>query len=434
MTGKPIVPDRSVLDTRDVRRVRLDNGLSVLIRELHTTPTVSTMLWYRVGSRNERPGATGRSHFLEHMLFKGTRKYRKGEIDALTMKNGGMNNAFTSLDYTAYYFSFASDRWESAVEIEADRMRETIFDPSEFESERRVVIEELKAGLDQPWGFLMQAVNREAFTKHPYRNPVIGWLEDIEAATVEGMEQYYQAHYCPSNATLVLVGDLDTEAALRKVESAFGRLSPGAPPLPDHSAEPEQICERRLSIPWRSEVPRLAIAWHAPSIGHADSFALQLLATVLAEGKASRLYQRLVEADRSATFVSADYSEALEATLFYIRAESRGNVPPEAVEASVLNEVQRIARHGITGRELERAKRQIEAQFVFSMERALDQAMLLGQTQTLASLDYIDSYLPRILQVSSDQVAAVCARYLSETNRTVGWLLDQEGQSGEERI
>jgi zinc protease len=416
----------SALHTEDVATRRLDNGLCILALESHTSPTVATMLWYRVGSRNEASGETGRSHFLEHMLFKGTEKLQKGEIDALTMKHGGVNNAFTSYDFTAYYFTFASDRWSLALEIEADRMTGTRFDPAEFEAERNVVIEELKAGLDQPWGLLMQELNRTAFEAHPYRNPVIGWLEDVESAAVRDMEQYYREFYRPSNATLVLVGDFDQEAALDRASSAFSHLPMAAMPSMTVPQEPPQTEERRFEISWRSDVPRIAIAWHAPRIGHPDSYALQVLAAILSDGKASRLYQRLVEKDRTVTFVSAEYGEALEDTLFYIRAEGRGTAPIESIEAAIQDEVAEVSRNGVTLRELDRARHQIESRFVFSTERSLDQAMLLGQIRTLTTLDYIDRYLARIAGIDPHRIQEVATRYLTEGNRTVGWLVPRE--------
>lgn len=416
----------SVLHTQDVAIRRLDNGLSVLARECHTSPTVTTMLWYKVGSRNESSGGTGRSHFLEHMLFKGTEKLQKGEIDVLTMKHGGVNNAFTSYDFTAYYFTFASDRWSLALEIEADRMTGTRFDPTEFEAERSVVIEELKAGLDQPWGLLMQELNRTAFEAHPYRNPVIGWLEDLESAAIGDMERYYREFYRPSNATLVLVGDFDRESALDLATAAFEHLPPGPAPPCHVPAEPAQMAERRFEIPWRSDVPRVAMAWHAPRIGHADSYVLQVLAAILSDGKASRLYQRLVETDRTVTFVSAEYGEALEDTLFYIRAEGRGTAAIQEIEAAIHDEIGRIVRDGVSPRELDRARHQIEAHFVFSTERSLDQAMLLGQIHTLTTLDYIDLYLSRIAGIDSDRVQETAARYLNDTGRTTGRLVPRE--------
>ena len=416
----------SVLSTQDVRRTVLDNGLVVLTRESHRSPTVNSMIWYGVGSADELEGQTGSSHFLEHMLFKGTARYGKGIIDLVTMRNGGSNNAFTSYDFTAYYFSFASDRWETAIDIEADRMVHTIFDPAEFEAEKNVVIEELKSGIDQPWGKLMQELSRVAFDQHTYRNPVIGWQADVEAATPAAMEAHYRKYYQPSNATLVLVGDFDTDHALDLVNGAFGTIPAGQTQPRQAPPEPEQTGEKRVDVRWHSDVPRMAIAYHTPGIGHTDSYALQVLSVALAEGKASRFYQRLVEREQSTTFMSAEYGESRDPTLFYVRGEGCGDGPPGAIEESVHDELARIGKDGLTQSELERAKHQIEAHFVFSMERTLDQAMLLGQIETLAELNYIDQYLSNVAVVDSAGVAEVCQKYLCENNRTVAWLLPEE--------
>src|SRR3954469_14098907 len=220
----------STFATEDFRRTVLDNGLVLLTKEMHTTPIVTSMIWYRVGSRNEELGQTGKSHFLEHMLFKGTNRVKKGQIDLVALKNGGSNNAFTSQDFTAYYFNFASDRWNIALEIEADRMVNCAFDPDEFEAEKKVVIEELKTSLDSPWGLLMQELEAGAFKVHPYRNPVVGWLQDVERATVEQQQAYYRRYYQPNNAVLVIAGDFQTDQVLAKVERAFGSIPAGQPP------------------------------------------------------------------------------------------------------------------------------------------------------------------------------------------------------------
>src|SRR5256885_2609507 len=271
---------------------------------------------------------------LPILLFKGTERFKKGEIDLITLKNGGGNNAFTSHDFTAYYFNFASDRWEVALEIESDRMVNCAFDPEEFEAEKKVVIEELKTGLDSPWGLLLQEQEASAFKVHPYRNPIVGWLQDVERATVEEQQAYYRRYYHPNNATLVLAGDFETDQILTKVERAFGLIPAGTPPPSMLLKEPPQRGERRLVVRWRSKVPRLAIAYHAPQIAHVDSYALQVLGVVLSEGKASRLYQRLVEREQSVTFVSAEYGEAKDPTLLHIRAEARGAHSGEEIEAS----------------------------------------------------------------------------------------------------
>src|SRR6516225_9024300 len=222
----------STFATEDVRKTVLDNGLVLLTKEMHTSPIVTSMIWYRVGSRNEELGHTGKSHFLEHMLFKGTERFKKGDIDLLTLKNGGANNAFTSHDFTAYYFNFASDRWEIALEIEADRMVNCAFDPEEFEAEKKVVIEELKTGLDSRWGLLLQEQEATAYKIHPYRSPIVGWLQDVERATVESQQAYYQRYYHPNNATLVVIGDFNTADILKKIDRAFGAIPSGPEPTP----------------------------------------------------------------------------------------------------------------------------------------------------------------------------------------------------------
>lgn len=415
-----------------VRRTVLDNGLVVLTRELHASPIVTTMIWYRVGSRNEELGQTGKSHFLEHMLFKGTDRFKKGQIDLLTLKNGGANNAFTSHDFTAYYFNFASDRWDVALEIEADRMMNCVFAPDEFESEKKVVIEELKTSLDSPWGLLLQELDAAAYKVHPYRNPVVGWLQDVERATASEQQAYYRKHYYPNNATLVVAGDFDTDEVLEKVRRRFSAIPSGLPPAPITAVEPEQRGEKRLSVRWRSNVPRIAIAYHAPQIAHPDSYALQVLGLILAEGKASRLYQHLVEQEQSVTFVTAEYGESKDPTLFHIRAEARGNHTAEEIEASLYSQINRIVDSGVTQSELERAKHQVEAHFILSRERTLDQALLLGQMETLYGLDYIDTYIQRVAATTADDVAAACARYLTQDNRTVGHLLPDSSSDADD--
>jgi len=418
-----------------VRRTVLDNGLTVLTRELHASPIVSAMIWYRVGSRNEELGQTGKSHFLEHMLFKGTDRFKKGAIDLLTLKNGGNNNAFTSHDFTAYYFNFASDRWEIALDIESDRMVNCVFAPEEFEAEKKVVIEELRMGLDSPWGLLLQELDATAYKVHPYRNPVIGWLQDVERATDVEQQEYYREHYHPKNATLVLSGDFETDRVLDKVIERFSSIPSRAPSPSVSAVEPIQRGEKRLQLEWRSKVPRLGIAYHAPEIAHPDSYPLQVLNLVLTEGKTSRLYQRLVEREQSVTFVTAEYAESKDPTLFHIRAEARGEHTAEEIEGTIYEELARVAAEGPTKEELGRAKHLVQAHFILSRERAVDQAMLLGQVETLFGLSYIDTYLDEIRAVKPEDVSSVCAKYFAPSNRTVGYLIPDgsaEDDAGED--
>jgi predicted Zn-dependent peptidase len=297
------------------------------------------------------------------------------------------------------------------------------FESEEFEAEKKVVIEELKGNLDSPWGLLLQELDASSYKVHPYRNPIVGWLDDVERATAAEQQTYYRKHYHPGNAVLVITGDFETDRVLESVHRHFATL-PSKPPSDAISiVEPLQRGEKRVAVRWRSKVPRLAIAYHAPAIAHRDSYALQVLGVILAEGKASRLYQRMVEREQNVTFVTAEYGESKDPTLFHIRAEARGEHPAEAVESSVYDALKAVVNDGVSLAELDRAKHQIEAHYILSRERTLDQAILLGQIETLYGLDYLDSYIARITAVTADDVAEVCSRYLTEDNRSVGCLV-----------
>ncbi|HKA19056.1 MAG TPA: pitrilysin family protein [Blastocatellia bacterium] len=433
--SEPGIQTRSFI-TRNVRKVTLSNGLTVLLKEMHHQPVVATMLWYRVGSRNEELGQTGKSHFLEHMLFKGTDRYKKGEIDLLTHLNGGSNNAFTWLDFTAYYFTFASDRWEAALEIEANRMRSTTFAEEEFESEKLVVEEELRIGLDGPWEALENEVWATAFRQHPYHWPTVGWIEDLEAASASDMKAYYDKWYHPRNAILVIVGDFESTEVLERVEELFGGIPPGPAASPLGIVEPPQRGEKRLTVKKQTPVERLLISYHAPQVAHPDSYVLKVIETILATGKASRLYQRLLEHDQSVTKADASYNDHIDPSLFYLQAELKPGFKLPDVERAMLEEVDRLKRSDLSEAEIDRAKRQIEASLVFGSEEALQQSMLLGQYETISygehvptesrGFHYLDYLLERIDAVTSEQIAMVAKAYFTEDNRTVGYLIDQK--------
>ncbi|MFY9611691.1 MAG: pitrilysin family protein [Blastocatellia bacterium] len=421
--------------TRGVRKFVLPNLLTVITKELHDKPVVATMIWYRVGSRNEELGQTGKSHFLEHMLFKGTDHYPKGVIDLTTHLNGGMNNAFTWLDFTAYYFSFASDRWQTALEIEASRMRDTLFAEQEFASEKQVVEEELRIGLDGPWEALENEVWATAFRQHPYHSPTVGWLEDLESATAADMKAYYDQWYHPRNATLVIVGDFDSDEARDRIEGLFGAIPPGPETKPLNIVEPPQRGEKRVVVKKETPVERLLIGYHAPAVAGLDSYSLRVAEAILSTGKSSRLYRRLVDQDQSVTFANATYHDHIDPSLFYFQAELKPGFKLDGVERAVYSEIERLKRADVSPAELLKAKRLIEADLVLSNEEPLQQAMLLGQYETIANsapapddsrgFHYLDTMLDRINAVSVDDVALSACRYFTEDNRTVGYLVDE---------
>jgi len=420
--------------TAGVQRYVLSNGLTVLLKAVPANPIVSTMIWYRVGSRNEPAGKTGMSHFLEHMMFKGTQRLGKGEIDHLTLVNGGRNNAFTWMDFTAYYFTFAADRWEVALDIEADRACNTTFDPAEFEAEKQVVLEELQMYLDSPFDALEMEVWATAFRQHPYHVPTIGWREDVEHLTVDDLRHYYESYYCPNNATLVIVGDIRPEAALRRIEDTFGALPARPLPPPPHATEPPQRGEKRVIVKKPTPLPRLTIGYHVPEVAHPDSYALHVASMLLSYGRTSRLYQRLQEKDESVTFATAHYAEHMDPSLLTIAAEVKPNHTPEEVEAAITEEVERLIHEPPTDLELAKAKRQTEAQFILGNEEILNQAMLLGEYETIAcgakipeearGYHYLDAYLNHVRQVSPADIQRTAALYLHRDNRTAGWLIN----------
>jgi zinc protease len=430
------------LITRGVQKRILPNGLTLITKEMHDKPVVATIIWYRVGSRNEELGQTGKSHFLEHMLFKGTDRYKKGEIDLITLKNGGSNNAFTWLDFTAYYFTFASDRWQQALEIEANRMRHTTFAQEEFDPEKQVVEEELRIGLDGPWEALENEVWATAFREHPYHWPTVGWLGDLETATAADMKAYYDKWYHPRNATLVVVGDFNTSEVVARAEQLYGPLAAGPEPRPLAIVEPPQKGEKRVIVKKDTPVERMLIGYHAPAVADPDSYALHVAETILSTGKTSRLYQRLVEKDQSATVVKASYNDHIDPSLFYIQAELKPGFELLDVERAIYEEIERLKSASVSSAELEKAKRQIEADIVLSNEEYLQQAILLGQFETIALADripadsrgykYLDTMLDRIRAVSAEDVARVARKYFVEDNRTVGFLVgDGASASGE---
>jgi zinc protease len=423
--------------TRGVQKNRLSNGLTVITKEQHDKPIVASIIWYRVGSRNEELGQTGKSHFLEHMLFKGTDRFGKGQIDLLTLQNGGANNAFTWLDFTAYYFTFASDRWEIALEIEANRMRNTTFAQEEFASEKQVVEEELRIGLDGPWEILENEVWATAFRQHPYHWPTVGWLDDLEAATAADMKAYYDKWYHPGNATLVLVGDFDTAEIMPKVEELFGSIPSGPEAKLLGITEPPQRGEKRLIVKKETPVERLLVGFHAPEVGDDDSYVMHIIEAILSTGKTSRFYKRLIEHDRSVASINASYHDHIDPSLVYIQAELKPGFQLEDVEQTIYEELDRLKTEPLSDAELVKTKRQIEADLVLSNEQPLQQAILLGQYETIAFSEkiseasrgykYLDSLTEKTAAVTIEDVMRVAKKYFTKDNRTVGYLVNEDG-------
>jgi len=409
--------------TLDVTKTVLENGLTLLTLEKHNVPIVTSSIWYNVGSANENRGHTGISHFLEHLMFKGTHTYAKGEIDLLTSANGGNNNAGTIYDYTMYYFNFSSDRWEFALEIEADRMHNCLFDPDEFESERKVVLEELKQYQDSPWGKIGTQLEAIMFRAHPYSHTPIGLQEDIEQVSRETVFEYYKTYYVPNNAAIIVVGDINTQAAIEQVQRFFAHI-PRGEDIPGLSGrELKQQEERRFEILQDTNLKRLQIGYHAATLADKDNYTLEIIDHILSHGKTSRFYQRLVEQEQLVTFVNAYNHPRRFPGVFHIFAELRPGISPEKVEQVLSEEICRLQTEPVPPEELQKVKNVISADFTFDKETAIGLAHALGEYESLHTYEYINTYLDCTNQITPEEVMRAAKTYLNKDNRTVGWAL-----------
>jgi zinc protease len=422
----------SVLSEKGGARIHehlLENGLRVLLAERHLDPVVAVMLWYRAGARNETEKEAGVSHFLEHMMFKGSASYAKGAIDRVTTTLGGTNNAFTTADHTAYWFEFASDRWESALAVEADRMRSLLLDTAEFEAERQVVLEELAQGEDDPWRVLSQEVQAALFARHPYRRPVIGYADTLKALGVGEMRDYYRRFYHPGNAVLVVCGDFEPGRALELVRQHLGSIPAGVPYAQADAFrapfEPPRG-EQRLTLRWDDEARRLCIAWPTVALGTDEDCILDLVSTLLTGGRLSRLYRRLVIEERCATSVSTHNDTRVEGGCFWLFAECAQDARPEKLERAIDAELERLARQAPQRAELARAKRIIAAGEAHESEGVSDLAEELGEFATDADWRLSLRTLERIGRTRAEELRATTARLLAPGRRVVGWCLPEE--------
>ena len=423
-------------------RTVLSNGLVVLLREVHTAPVATFWIWYRVGSRNEVPGITGISHWVEHMLFKGTPTLSKGEFSRLVNRHGGTWNGFTWKDFTAYFETLPAEHIGLGIRIESDRMRNSLFDPEEVASERTVIISEREGAENNPEYALYEDVEAVAYTVHAYRHAVIGYKSDLRAITRDDLVRHYRTYYTPNNAVVVAVGDFDSEALLGEIREAFDLIPAGPPPPPVRSVEPPQEGERRITLRRPGgAVPQLQMAFHAPAAANPDFFPVLLLDGVLSGfkgpgvfggetvgGRSSRLYRALVE-QRLAVDAGSAFRPTLDPTLFEIGVTLRPGVEPRQLEEAVLAELQRLADERVGEEELEKVHKQARAQWVYMADGVSRQAVLLGSTEMVASLDYLDRFMERLTTVTPEAMQQVAARLFSDRNRTVGWYLPDDGQT-----
>lgn len=417
---------------QEVQKHKLDNGLTILTKEMHHVPLVSHWIWYRVGSRNEIPGKTGISHWVEHMQFKGTPKYPVNVLDQVISRDGGFWNALTSLDWTTYLVTLPADKLDIALDLESDRMVNSSFDPKETELERTVVLSEREGNENEPLFKLNKAINEAAFKTHPYRHQVIGEKEDLITITRDQLYQHYRDHYSPNNAVIALAGDFDTDAVIKRISSLYKNI-----PARDNNIfipQPEgSICEeKQIEIEGPGDTTYLQVTYRSPAGSDADFFSLMVLDSLLTgpsslsmfgggnvSNKTSRLYQLLVEKDLAVS-ISGGIQTTADPYLYDILTI----LPPEKSTKESLkvidNEISRLQNELVTEEEIKRAIKQAKALFAYGSENITNQAFWLGYASMFADHTWFDNFLANIEQVNKDTLHQAARKYLNPKQRIIG--------------
>jgi zinc protease len=414
----------------DVQSFTLNNGMKILVLENSAIPNANMYLFYKVGSRNEYIGITGISHFFEHMMFNGAKKYGPKQFDRTMEANGGANNAYTSENITAYTDWFPSSALEVIFDLEADRIAYLNFDSSMIESERGVILSERSTGLENnPLEQLWQEFQATAFIAHSYMWPVIGWESDIKSWTKSDLENYFHTYYAPNNCLVVISGDVKFDEVKMLAEKYFEPIPAGPKPRAVHTVEPPQTGERRVFVKREVPSPYLMVAFHVPETGSEDYYALDLLNSILSQGRSSRLYSSIVEEKQLALEVGTYHPEAFDPTLFYFYGVCNDGVEASKLEKAILDEVEKIISEGISENELQKVKNQKLMDFYKTLET------INGLSNTIGTYELFFSDYKKLFtapddykKVTVDDVKRVAGKYFTIQNRTVGILNTEEEQ------
>ena len=420
---------QAVLAAGPVHEYKLDNGLKLIVKEDHRAPVLVSQVWYKIGASYEVDGLTGISHVLEHMMFKGTKKHPAGEFSRIISENGGVENAFTSKDYTAYFQRLEKSRLPVSFELEADRMRNLQLQEEEFTKERKVVMEERRMRTeDKPTSLTYEQFNATAFTSSSYRNPTIGWMNDLENLQLADLQAWYERWYAPNNAIVVVVGDVQPDAVLKLAKKWFGPLKPEQIVPPKPRIEPEQPGPRRITVKVPAEVPYMVMGYKVPVLATADEdwepYALEVLAGILDGGDSARLTRDLIRGSQVASSAGASYSlYDRQASLFLFDGTPTNSHTVDEVKQALEEQIKRLQQEFVEQDELERVKAQVVAGNVYKQDSIFYQAMELGMLEAVGlNWPLVNEYVERISVVTPEQVQAVAAKYLVETQRTVAVL------------
>ncbi len=415
----------------DVTVEHLDNGLKVILLEDHSVPVISYQTFFRVGARNERPGITGISHFMEHMMFNGTEKYGPQEFDRVLEANGGYSNAFTSKNMTAYYEDFASDVLELIVDLDSDRLKSLALDPQYVVSELGVVKEERRLGIDNSVeGMLYEELYALAYKAHPYSWPVIGWMSDLESMDRDDCVEYFRTYYAPNNAVLIVAGDFDSAEAMKLIHEYYDDIPSQEVSSDVRTIEPEQFGERRAEVHKSAELPQIMIGYHGTSAASDDIYALDVLESILTGGQSSRLYRKLVRDLGIAIRVESSFGWNIDPGLIYFDVKMKPGEDTVKGEEAIYSELEAIAAEGVEEEELERAKNMLEADFIRSMQTVNRKARKIGTYEVyFGDFRGIPEVPGKYRAVTNDDIKRVAGEYFDRKNRNVVTLVP-EGADG----
>ena len=412
---------------QDIKTQTLANGMKVIVQEDHAIPNVAMYFFYKVGSRNEHPGATGVSHFFEHMMFNGAKKYGPKEFDRNMEKNGGSNNAYTSNDVTVYTDWFPTSALDLMFDMEADRIADLAFDPKMIQSERGVVYSERRTSVDNNnAGLLSEVAEAAAFEAHPYHWPVVGWPSDIEAWTMDDLKSHWSMGYAPNNCVMVIVGDVKFDNVMALSKKFLEPIARREPPPPVRTKEPDQLGERRVVLSKPAQLPIQMVLYHIPDARDPDIPALDVISTILSGGQSSRLYKRLVDS-QLAISAGGGPRQALDPTIFAFNIRPRTGVDPAATEKVLYEELAKLQNELVPDTELRKAKNQQLAGFYRRLKTIENRANLLGTYEVFQG-DYSKAFTEdkRVEAVSAADIQRVAKKYFTPKNRTVATLIPEK--------
>ena len=422
-------------------RYTLPNGLLILLKENHNAPVISQWIWYRVGSRDEQPGKTGLSHWVEHMQFKGTPSFPANTLDKAIARLGGYWNAYTHLDWTTYFETMPADKIGLAIRLEADRMVNSTFEPAEVASERTVIISERQGSENEPIFQLSEAVRANAFSTHNYRHEVLGDLTDLQTLQRDDLFSHYRTYYIPDNAVLAIAGDFETESMLEQLRQAYESIPSGQQPTHSTNPEPAQTSERRITIDGQGSTTYIEIAYHVPAATHPDFFPLMVTDSLLSgagnlnmfgsgiSNRTSRLYRALVDRELAVS-IHGGLQATIDPFLYLLTAIVHPESSVEKVIAALETEIQQLMNTPPSQEEIKRAVKQARALFAYGSESITNQAFWLGFSEMIASNHWYENYLTQLEAVTPQDVQSVAQDYLRIQKRTLGVYLPAGNSKG----